>query len=159
MAPTHHDLTYYQRRALFVHSAVADKLLAQPDYVLAMARATLIVMSACGTASKDVSERWSAILDRPPSEIAARLADDGEEMCRLRSSTPFSSVLSVEETVQTVRRFSVIDGVPPAQAEWSEQVVFLSTALLTAALTEPPDFARVRKIGARLVSLRPEDDL
>lgn len=159
MTPTQRALSYYQRRTLFIHSVVADKLVAQPDYVLAMARATLVVMSACGSAREDVIEEWSTILNSPPSDIAARLVDDGEEMCRLRSTTPFSAVLSVEETMQAARRFAVVDGVPPAQAEWSDQVVLLSTALLTATLAEPPDFEKVRKIGARLVSLRPDDDV
>jgi hypothetical protein len=91
------------------HREIAKRLLAAPEVVLAKARGNLERwMSAYGSGSPDAGcfEEWWRLLEtRTAAELAALITDDSDEGQRLRSSTPFTGLLSPEERKELRARY------------------------------------------------------
>ncbi len=86
---------------LVYHREVAARLLANPEAVLSKARSNLqrwLAGYAPGEADARCLEEWQSLFDsKTVPELIAIITEDSDEGQRLRSSTPFAGVLSLEE--------------------------------------------------------------
>lgn len=88
-----------ERRSIRLHRAVARRLLASPDAVVARARQNLAVMRRAnddGSADGWLDE-WERLLDGAVIDVAAVLVSTDERARDLRQVTPFSGVLTPRE--------------------------------------------------------------
>ena len=94
----HPPLTREDRRSLFLHRAIAARLLEDPDAVLAQARRVLAVMAGRRSPGLEpLLREWRVILDRPVPAIASLLLDPDPWARELRQTTPFAGVLDAAE--------------------------------------------------------------
>jgi hypothetical protein len=93
---------------LAYHREVAARLLADPEAVLKRARSNLERWLAAyqpGESDARCLEEWQRLLAaRTVPELIAIITEDSDEGQRLRSSTPFAGVLSLEERKELRRR-------------------------------------------------------
>ncbi len=89
----HTDIT---RRSLALHTAIAEKLLADPS-LLSIARANIERWSSTSHHSAKYFTRWLEILDLPLAELLIAITSETEEMIELRQSSPFAGVLTPKE--------------------------------------------------------------
>lgn len=85
---------------LLYHRRIAELLLEEPEKVLNKARHNLWRWQRvhAGTGSEAAWEEWRTLLDtKPLTELIAIITADSDEGQRLRSSTPFTGILSAEE--------------------------------------------------------------
>jgi transcriptional regulator with XRE-family HTH domain len=95
-------LTYEERRSLAISSAVAAKLLADPQPVLVHAASNLERMRLAASHESDWIETWASLL-RLGERYVAMLLTSTDQFCRdLRQSSPFAGVLTVDERAQAV---------------------------------------------------------
>ncbi|MCY0880165.1 MAG: hypothetical protein OWU84_14655 [Firmicutes bacterium] len=92
------------RRSLWLHQAIAEKLRETPDVVLAKAKEEI------GWLRQDphtrwYAEQWEALCTLPVTELAVKISEDSEEMAVLRQCTPFVGVLSPAERWAIYRAF------------------------------------------------------
>ena len=84
-----------------LHRLVAEKMLAQEDEVLRIARENLgrwLESESFAGSEKSALLEWQAILENSaPEEIRKIITQDTDEGQRLRSSSPFAGVLSEAE--------------------------------------------------------------
>lgn len=89
-------LTREQEQSLWLHLAVAGRLVTEPDLVMAKARANL---DEWGTAHRrdGMSAHWLAewkrLLDTGVDEVADVLCDPSDRAVELRQNSPFAGVL------------------------------------------------------------------
>jgi transcriptional regulator with XRE-family HTH domain len=103
-------LTREERRSLHLHRAIANRLVANPEGVLAQARRCLKRMVArAGTAGQLLRE-WELVLDRPLPALLAVLRDPDPWARELRHVTPFAGVLSAAERAEVYRAFARDEG-------------------------------------------------
>lgn len=100
----HPSLTREERRSLDLHRAIAARLRADPERVLAQARCNLARMIA-RTSSQSLRE-WDVILDRPVQALLPLLTDPDPWARELRHVTPFAGVLSASERAEVYRAFA-----------------------------------------------------
>lgn len=82
------------------HREVASRLLNTPETVIERARNNLKRWMAAheGTGSARALEEWQALLDtKTVQELIEIIIEDSDEGQRLRSSTPFTGILSAQE--------------------------------------------------------------
>src|SRR5258708_7795346 len=91
---------------LAYHKEVAERLRAAPDDVLAIARDNLRRWLANYEPGEGrCFEEWRDLLDRCTlDQLVAIITEDSDEGQRLRQSTPFAGILSLEERREIVRR-------------------------------------------------------
>jgi hypothetical protein len=85
--------------ALAYHREIAARLLADPEMVLNRARSNLKrwMTVHAGTGTARALEEWQALLEtRTIPELVALMTEDSDEGQRLRSSTPFTGILTEE---------------------------------------------------------------
>ena len=92
-----------EERSLWLHRAVADKLVRDPT-VLAKARSRVERWCLDGSVHPRYAEAWRRVLSLSPGEISERLTDPGETMCALRQCSPFAGALAPRERWQILRR-------------------------------------------------------
>ena len=92
------------QRSIWLHRAIAYKLLAEPNTVLAKARQHTAWMHH-DPHTRAYAHRWDALLALPVDELARRLTENTEEMIALRQCTPFAGVLSPQERWDIYRAF------------------------------------------------------
>jgi hypothetical protein len=86
-----------EAQSLAIHREVAERLRADPDAVLAKARANLNRWMRERGDQPSLCE-WRAILDhRPVEELVQWLCGDDADAVRLRQSSPFAGVLGPRE--------------------------------------------------------------
>jgi hypothetical protein len=92
-------LTREEHRSLALHCAIAARLVADPENVLAKARQNLAVMRQSNSdGGADVwFVEWEQLLSRPVSRIIDVLVSTEQQARELRQVTPFAGVLSDEE--------------------------------------------------------------
>lgn len=100
----HPPLTREERRSLELHRAIAARLRADPERVLAQARENLARMMA-RAASQPLRE-WEVLLDRPVQALLPLLTDPDPWARELRHVTPFAGVLSAGERAAVYRAFA-----------------------------------------------------
>lgn len=108
----HPPLTREERRSLELHRAIAERLRAEPERVLALARTNLARMTERAGASQPLRE-WAVLLDRPLEMLLPLLTDPDPWARELRHQTPFAGVLSAEARATAYDRFGGGSGVQP----------------------------------------------
>lgn len=101
----HPPLTREDRRSLELHRAIASRLRADPEGVLAQARRTLPRMMARTGGSSQALREWDVLLDRPLEALLPLLTDPSPWARELRHMTPFAGVLSAAERAEVYTGF------------------------------------------------------
>jgi len=99
-------LTREERRSLFLHQAIAEKLLVAPEDVLRRAGQNLQRILVQHPDASVLLEEWERILDRPVNEIVDVMIDPRQHARELRHVTPFAGVLTTAERSRTYREIS-----------------------------------------------------
>jgi transcriptional regulator with XRE-family HTH domain len=99
-------MTREERRSLALHAAIADRLQAEPDAVLAAARRNLATMRRRHAGARQLLREWRAALERPVPALVDLMAAADPWSRELRHVTPFAGVLSPEERTAVYRRFA-----------------------------------------------------
>jgi hypothetical protein len=97
------DHAHLDARSLAYHQAIAAKLLKQPDLV-ERAKANLVRWREQDNDGHWMTE-WAEILALPIDDIARFLCDPSERATRLRQSSPFPGILTVQERVEIFAKF------------------------------------------------------
>lgn len=90
-------LTREDRRSLWLHEAIADKLRQDPAGVLRRARTNLRRMAGINPGAAALLREWRQILRRPVADIIGVMLDPRSHARELRQVTPFAGVLSARE--------------------------------------------------------------
>jgi hypothetical protein len=92
---------YIDRLTLMYHREVATRLAREPKRIIGIARSNLqrwLQAYEPGSSDGRCLEEWQEILrTRTPAEVIAIITEDSNEGQRLRSSTPFTGILTLEE--------------------------------------------------------------
>ena len=102
----HRGLTREERRSLFLHRAIAERLASDPEPVLSGARATLGRMQQRASRAAPLLDEWSQLLQRPTAELIEVLVDPAPHARELRHVTPFAGVFSAAERAAIYRAFA-----------------------------------------------------
>jgi excisionase family DNA binding protein len=91
-------LTRDQQRSLWLAYAIAGRLVADPEPVLALARANLAQMRSAsrGQAARWLDE-WARLLDGPVEKILTALTATSPKARELRQNSPFAGALTDDE--------------------------------------------------------------
>lgn len=81
-----------EERSLYLHEAVAARLLAEPTLV-ERARRRVAAWLEDGSVARPYAEAWSRLLDAPMAELLVALGERSERMHDLRQVSPFAGVL------------------------------------------------------------------
>lgn len=103
----HGDLTRDQMRSLWLHSAVAGKVVADPGRTLGRARQNLERLAAAhprGQAARWLAE-WSRLLDGPLEGVLEALTSRSSWAVELRQNSPFGGSLTVRERARVLDAF------------------------------------------------------
>jgi len=90
-------LTFQERRSLAVSTAVAAKLMEDPESVMGKARRNIARMRTAASHEHPWIDVWEALLELGASHVAAVLISREQFACDLRQSSPFAGVLSAQE--------------------------------------------------------------
>ncbi|MBV9127778.1 MAG: hypothetical protein JO117_06780 [Verrucomicrobia bacterium] len=103
--PRTHD--WIDERSLALHRAIVAHLRADPQRVVARAKANLARwMRTAGPRARPVLREWSEILEsQTPDALARLLTSRDERTKRLRQSSPFAGVLSSAERDAVFREY------------------------------------------------------
>ena len=102
-------LTREDRRSLMLHHHIARRLRADPEGVLAIAKANADLMWKGQHGARPLLDEWRAILSRPTAQIVAAMTDPGVHARDLRQVTPFAGVLTTAERTRAYSRFRDIE--------------------------------------------------
>lgn len=105
----HGTLTRDQLRSLWLHQAVAGKLVMNPNRVFTQARRNLDKLRGIhrrGQAARWLDE-WSHLLHGPAEGVLEALTSRSQRGIELRQNSPFAGVLTEHERQRVLRRFSV----------------------------------------------------
>jgi hypothetical protein len=100
-----------QRRSLWLNTAVAGRLVADPQEVLTLARHNLGVLQQQhprGQAARWLGE-WQTVLDGPTERILELLTSPTPWAREMRQNSPFSGVLDEEERTRVLTAFQQHD--------------------------------------------------
>lgn len=106
----HLPLTREERRSLFLHRAIAERLAGDPGPVIERARRTLQRMREASPGPIPLLREWATLLRRPPEELVPLLTDPGPHARELRQVTPFAGILSAPERAEVYRAFAEDEG-------------------------------------------------
>lgn len=86
-------------RSLALHEAIAARLVADPEPVLAIAHRNLATMRSANTdgSADGWLDAWAELLDGPLHAVVHALTEDNEAAHELRQNTPFAGVLTPTE--------------------------------------------------------------
>ncbi|MEX2049468.1 MAG: helix-turn-helix domain-containing protein [Gemmatimonadota bacterium] len=99
-------MTREERRSLALHHAIADRLRADPENVIARARRTLDRMLAGSAGSSPFLREWKVLLERPSDALASMLTARDPWARELRHVTPFAGILTAPERARVYREFA-----------------------------------------------------
>lgn len=100
-------LTREQIRSLWLHQAVARRIVIDPERTRRRARANLRRLKAAhprGVAARWLGE-WERLLDGPVDESLEALTSRSERGCELRQNSPFAGVLTQRERGRILENF------------------------------------------------------
>jgi len=97
------------RQSLWLHRAVAGRLVTEPDASLARARRNLRVMESANRPRSPWLSQWERILDHGPEEVARILTSESPEAVELRQNSPFAGVLSEPGRRRALSAFRTAD--------------------------------------------------
>jgi excisionase family DNA binding protein len=123
----HPALTREQVTALWLHRAVAGKVVADPPRVLAAARSNLRRLRRLHPDGPDWEwlDRWDAVLDDGVEAVLDALTSPARYAVELRSNSPFAGVLSETERRTVLQAYvdSRRDHARPVRRETVDQVL------------------------------------
>lgn len=102
----HPPLTREERRSLFLHRAIAERLAEDPEPVLEEARKTLHRMREGSPTPIPLLREWEVLLDLPTEHLISLLTDSDPHARELRQVTPFAGVLSAPERARVYQAFA-----------------------------------------------------
>jgi transcriptional regulator with XRE-family HTH domain len=102
----HPPMTREERRSLALHQAIADRLRADPEGVVARAKRTLDLMLAGSAGSSPFLREWKLLLERPPEALLSVITARDPWTRELRHVTPFAGILTASERARVYREFS-----------------------------------------------------
>jgi excisionase family DNA binding protein len=100
-------LTRDQLRSLWLHRAVAGKLVTHPDRGLRLARRNLRRMQQAhprGRVTRVLAD-WQHLLDGPVEQVAEVLTSKDQRAIELRQNSPFAGLLTERERAGVLRSF------------------------------------------------------
>ena len=106
----HPPMTREERRSLALHAVIADRLLAEPDAVLSMARRNLATMRRRHAGARQLLREWRVALERPIAALVDLLTATDPWSRELRHVTPFAGVMSAEARAAAYRQFAAEEG-------------------------------------------------
>lgn len=98
------ELQLSESKSLALHTAVAAKLLADPQ-VLHRARERAAAWLRDGSAHRWYADAWLQVLAGQPAQIAEFLTDVGQRACALRQNSPFAGALTAQERKAVLQPF------------------------------------------------------
>lgn len=104
----HGTLTRDQLRSLWLHRAVAGKLVMDPERYIALARENLSKLRGIhrrGQAARWLGE-WSRLVNGPTEEVLEALTSRSQRGIELRQNSPFAGALTKHERQRVLRGFS-----------------------------------------------------
>lgn len=100
------ELTREVNRSLAINRKVVEKLLGNPDEVVALARKNLELMRSQNDGSAEPwFEKWDHLLNGPLEVIVAVLESPTHAAASLRQVSPFAGVVSTSERWEIYREF------------------------------------------------------
>ena len=102
----HSPLTREDRRSIALHHAIARRLVADPERVLAQAQQNLTRMKVAAAGGSQLLEEWRVALRRPVAALLPLLTDPAPWARELRQVTPFAGVLSASERSEVFAAFA-----------------------------------------------------
>ena len=98
-------LSASEEKSLRLHRAIAERLVAEPDVVVAKARTNLATMRAADTPGHAARwlDEWERLLGGSLLELIDVLLSRSQGACDLRQSTPFAAVLTSAERLAATR--------------------------------------------------------
>ncbi len=96
-----------QELSLWLHTAIAGRLVTEPDLVLARARENLerFARIHAGTMAERWLDIWRAALDSGPDQVRAILISDTPQAADLRQNSPFTGILPEQERRKVLSSF------------------------------------------------------
>ncbi|GGK94566.1 transcriptional regulator [Mangrovihabitans endophyticus] len=121
------SLTREELRSLWLHRAVAGKVVANPSAVLAAASINLrrLRRRHPDGSAWEWLDRWDAVLDEGTEAVLEALTSSAEYAVRLRRTSPFAGILAESERRRILKAFadSRHDHARPLRPERLEQVL------------------------------------
>ncbi|TVZ06663.1 helix-turn-helix domain-containing protein [Trebonia kvetii] len=99
LALARRPLTREQEQSRWLHAAIASRLVAEPDLVLARVRANLDRFSAvhAGTMAAHWLGLWRDALDAGPDQVLTALMSETPQAAEMRQNSPFTGILPPDE--------------------------------------------------------------
>ena len=103
----HPKLTRDQERSLWLHRAVAGRLVVDPRSTLTKARSNIDKLSLVhrGTRAGEYVGRWLELIDSGADAVLDVLTSSAPEAVELRQNSPFAGVLSDHDRQACLRAF------------------------------------------------------
>jgi excisionase family DNA binding protein len=101
------ELTREAERSLWLHRAIAGRLVLDPDAVLATARENLARLQAVHTGgmSRRWLSQWERVVSRGVDDVLDALTSRVTSAVELRQNSPFAGVLTAQERAQVLAAF------------------------------------------------------
>jgi excisionase family DNA binding protein len=96
-----------QELSRWLHTAIAGRLVTEPDFVLGRARENLERFARIhqGTMAERWLDLWRATLDSGPDQVLAVLISDTPQATDLRQNSPFTGILPEDERRKVLSSF------------------------------------------------------
>jgi excisionase family DNA binding protein len=103
--PTSAPLRREQELSLWLHSAVAGHLVADPERILGVARRNLARLSRLHPGAEPYLEAWRRAIDQGPNAVLGLLTSPKPNAVELRQNSPFAGVLTEVERQRVIASF------------------------------------------------------
>lgn len=104
------ELTRHERISLALHQAVKEKLLADPEHVILKAKSNLARWKDSYDDQPRWMIEWEVILEKELDKIVVVLDGLDEHSVLLRSSSPFTGIISNEQRIHILNQFKTANG-------------------------------------------------
>jgi excisionase family DNA binding protein len=93
-------------RSLWLHRAVAGKVVADPDRAIATARRNISRFREIQPRARTWLDAWDRILDAGPERVLETLTSSARDAIDLRQNTPFAGLLNEQERLAILSSFA-----------------------------------------------------
>ena len=93
-------------RSLDIHTLIADKIVHDPDLVINRAISNISRWKALNDTPQPYLDEWLEIINKGPEFLIEFLKSTSEDGQRLRSSSPFTGILSEQERLEIFNKYS-----------------------------------------------------
>lgn len=100
------ELRREELRSLWLHRAVAGKVVVDPAGAMARARANIERLRSLQPRAATWLDEWTTVLDRGPDAVLEVLSSPSREAVDLRQNTPFAGLLGDEERAAVLAAFA-----------------------------------------------------